>query len=176
MGGRREAFVPAPENLEKLFWLSTWNQCSCAWFYCVWVCVWCVCVCVSVSVVAMWCSGCVLGSGPEVLSSSPNQAIFDLIFLPLPPTSPPSCDWVPGICWNGNLKAFLMQQQWSRWDFECPHHLLWGKACSPVSSRSFACTAHSACLVHRHPGSARCVWPPGSSKKICIWNIFCVCL
>ncbi len=33
-----------------------------------------VCVCVRVCVV--WCSGCVLGSGPAVLSSSPTQAIF----------------------------------------------------------------------------------------------------
>ncbi len=50
---------------------------------------------------------------------------------------------------------FLMKQQWSR----CPHHLLWGKAYSPgflARLQDFVCTAHSACLVHRHPGSARC--------------------
>ncbi len=34
---------------------------------------------------------------------------------------------VPGICWGANLRLFLMKQQWSRWDFRCPHHLL----CSP---------------------------------------------
>ncbi len=35
------------------------------------------------------------------------------------------CVCVPGICWDANYKAFfLMKQQWSRWDFGCPHHLL----------------------------------------------------
>ncbi len=67
------------------------------------VLVWCgsgVCVCVCcggvcvVVVVAVWCSGCVLGAGPKVLSSSPTLAIFHLIFHlpPTSPTSPPSCD------------------------------------------------------------------------------------
>ncbi len=35
----------------------------------------CVCVCVCVCEVTVWCSGCVLGSGPEVLSSSPTLAM-----------------------------------------------------------------------------------------------------
>ncbi len=65
---------------------------------------WCVCM-------AVWCSGCVLGSGPEVLEFKPNSGIFHLIFhLPPPsPTSPPSCDWVPGICWGANSRPFLMK-------------------------------------------------------------------
>ncbi len=61
----------------------------------------CVCVC------WVWCSDCVLGSGPEVLSSNPTLAIFYLVFLPLPPTSPPSCDWVPGIFWGANSRPFF---------------------------------------------------------------------
>ncbi len=61
----------------------------------------CVCVCVCVCV----CSGgCVLGSGPA-------KQLFHLVFH-LSPTSPPSCDWVPGISWgaNSNSRPFLMQQ------------------------------------------------------------------
>ncbi len=62
------------------------------------------------------------------------------------------------------------------WNNNGPHHLLWRMACSLASSlpgsRSFACTADSACLVHRYPGSARCAWPASSSKRICL----CVCV
>ncbi len=95
---------------------------------CMLVCV-CVCVlvCVRVDVVAVWCSGCVLGSGPQVPEFKPNSGIFFHLIFYLPPTSPtsqPSCDWVPGICWGANSRPFFMQQQWSRWDFGCPHHLL----------------------------------------------------
>ena len=70
----------------------------------------CMCVCVCVCV-------CVLGWGPQVLNSSPTLPIFHSVFLSLPPTSPtslPSCDWVPGICWGANSRPFLMEQQWSR--------------------------------------------------------------
>ncbi len=42
----------------------------------------CVCVCVCVEGggggVVLWCSGCVLGSGPEVPSSNPTLATFYL--------------------------------------------------------------------------------------------------
>ncbi len=44
----------------------------------------CVYVCMYVCVVDVWCSGCVLDSGPKVLSSNP---IFHLVFH-LHPTSP----------------------------------------------------------------------------------------
>ncbi len=46
-----------------------------------------------VCVVAVWCSGCILGSRPEVVSSSPTLAIFHLVFHlpPNSPFSPPSC-------------------------------------------------------------------------------------
>ncbi len=93
---------------------------------CVYKCVYVrVCVCTSVCVlcVCLWCSGCVLGSGPVVPEFKPLWQFFHLVFH-LPPTSPPSCDWVPGIRWGANSRPFLMQQQRSRWDFECPHHLL----------------------------------------------------
>ncbi len=62
-------------------------------YVCVYVCMYvCMYVCICARMVAVWYSGCVLGSGPEVLSSSPTQATFRLVFH-LPPTSPPSCDW-----------------------------------------------------------------------------------
>ncbi len=40
-------------------------------------------------VVAVWCSGCDLGSGPEVLSSSPTLAIFTVWFSICLPPAPP---------------------------------------------------------------------------------------
>ncbi len=56
----------------------------------------CVCVCVyvqvSVWVVAVWCSGCVLGSGPEVPDFKPYSGQFSIWFsigfLPAPPVQP----------------------------------------------------------------------------------------
>ncbi len=94
-------------------------------------CVVCVCVCVCV---AVWCSGCVLGSGPQVPEFKPNSGIFSIwfsIFLPAPPVQLWLGTWHLLGC---KFKAFSHEQQWSRWDFGCPHHLLWGKACSPASS------------------------------------------
>ncbi len=88
----------------------------------------CVCVCVYVCV-AVWCSGCVLGSGPEVLSSCPTRAIFHL-----PPTSPTSLIWYLAFAGVQIQGLFSCKKQWSRWDFGCPHHLLWGKVSSPASS------------------------------------------
>ncbi len=53
---------------------------------CVCVCI-CMCVCVYMYVcVCVWCSGCVLGSGPEGLEFKPHtQAVFHLVFHCLPP-------------------------------------------------------------------------------------------
>ncbi len=88
---------------------------------CVCVCA-CVCVCVCVCVCTWWLCGVVVVSLAQGLgspSSSPTQAIFHLVFHlpPTSPTSPPSC----------NSRPFLMKQQWSSWDFRCPHNWLWGK-------------------------------------------------
>ncbi len=107
------------------------------------------------------------------------RQIFHLIFHlpPTSPTSPPSCDWVPGICWGANLRLFLMKQQWSRWDF-VPTPLAVRKglfSCEFLAwLQELCCTTHSACLVHRHPGSARCAWPTSGSKRICIFVCVCV--
>ncbi len=75
----------------------------------------CVCVCVYMYVcvyvcVAVWCSGCVLGSGPQVPEFKPNSGIFSSDFpsASYQPHHPPSCDWVPGICWGANSRPFLM--------------------------------------------------------------------
>ncbi len=46
-------------------------------------------------------------AGPEVPEFKPNSGNFYLVFH-MPPTSPPSCDWIPGICWDANSRPFLM--------------------------------------------------------------------
>ena len=77
------------------------------------------------------------------------RQFFNLIFH-LPPTShisPPSCDWVLNSNGPGGTSGAH-----STCCEERPVLLR-----VPTGSRSFACTAHSACLVHRRPGSARCV-------------------
>ncbi len=155
------SFYTRHEHIQYTALLYLWERrsdndiivcvCVCMWSICRCVCTCvcthvhvhvytCVCACVYMcmggSVVAVWCSGCVLGSGPEVLSSSPTQATFTSSFS--------SASYQPHQStqlWLGtwhllgcNSRPFLRKQQWSRWDFGCPHHLLWGKACSPASS------------------------------------------
>ncbi len=118
------------------------------WYICsdLWVdkfmCVSCVCECVrerESMCEYVWLCGVVVVSwaqGPRSWVQAELRQFFHLIFHlpPTSPTGPPSCDWVPGICWGANSRPYLMKQQWSRWDFGCSHHLLWGKACSPASS------------------------------------------
>ena len=54
----------------------------------VFACVLCIhaclrmCVCALCMCVAVWCSGCVLDTGPEVSSSSSTLAILHLVFQP----------------------------------------------------------------------------------------------
>ncbi len=116
-----------------LFLISSWV------LHCV-----CVCVCVCVSV---WCSGCVLGSGQ----------LFHLVFHlpPTSPTSPPSCDWVTGICWCVNSRPFLMKQQWSKWDLGA-HTTCCEER--PILLR-VPSLAPGALLVAHSVHSARCMWP-----------------
>ncbi len=132
---------PPPPPPKKKSCMKPWWVKSCMkpwWVLLSWYFnIWCACACMySMCMYVWWLCGVVvvsLAQGLRSTSSSPTQAIFHLVFH-LPPTSPPSCDWVPGICWGANARPFLMKQQWSRWDFGCPHHLLWGKVCSPASS------------------------------------------
>ncbi len=60
-----------------------------AYVCCVSICVLCEYVMCVVCVVAVWCSGCVLGSRPEVVSSTTFHLVFHL--PPTNPFSPPSC-------------------------------------------------------------------------------------
>ncbi len=111
--------------------------------------------------VAVWCSGCVLGSGPEVPEFKPHLGNFPSGF----PSSPPAPPVHPAVI--GDLAIAGVQIQGL---FPCSSNGPGGTlgthttGCEerPVllrvpspASRSFACMAHSACLVHRHPGSAR---------------------
>ena len=74
----------------------------------------CVCVCIWVGwvwgLVAKWCTS--LSHDPWVMSSSPTTRRWILSnLLPLPPTtptSPPSCEWVPGISWGANHSSFSL--------------------------------------------------------------------
>ncbi len=60
----------------------------------------CVCVCMcGVVVLCPWLRA-------EVPEFKPHSVIFQLVFH-LPPSSPPSCDWVPGICWGASSRPFL---------------------------------------------------------------------
>ena len=71
------------------------------------VCV-CVCVCVGLisEVVVHW------AHDPWVMGSSPTTRRWILSnLLPLPPTtptSPPSCEWVPGLSWGANHSSFSL--------------------------------------------------------------------
>ncbi len=129
----------------------------------------------------MWLCGVVVVSWAQGLrspSSSPTLAFFHLIFHlpPTSPTSPPSCDWVPGICWGTNSRPFLMNSN-GPGGTSGAHTTYCEERPVLLRVRSFACMAHSACLVHRHLGSARFAWPPSGSKRICICFAFvCVCV
>ncbi len=120
------------------------SVCMCVYIcVCEWVCV-SECVCLSVCVcvcVCVWVCVCVVWLCPWLRA----HLVISICY-----------DWVPGICWGANSRPFLMKQQWSRWDFGCPHHLLWGKVCSPASSwpgsRS-RCLPSSQCLL-----SAQASW------------------
>ena len=147
-----------------------------------------VCICM----VAMWCSVCVLGS--QGLSSWVQAPLrqFSIWFFHLPPTSPtspPSCDW---------YLAFARVQIQGL--FSCNSNGPGGTSGAHTTcceERPFSCEflvwlqelcLHgSQCrLVHRHPGSARCAWPPSGSKRIyiyiyicwyvCVWACWCVCV
>ncbi len=110
-------------------------------YVCVYVCMWWVYVCM------WWVCGvvvyCPVLSWAEFKSNSGNFFPSDFPSASTSPTSPLSCDWVPGIRWGANSRLFL--------GLRVP---------TPLAVRkglfSFACTAHSACLVHRHPGPTRC--------------------
>ena len=107
----------------------------------------CVCVCV------LWqYIGCVFGSVQPLC-----QIFFPSGFLPLPPTSPtspPSCDWVPGICWGAIQDLFSWTgRQWSRWDFQCPHHTCCEERpalqmCMTHSSSKGVCICVCVCVLH----------------------------
>ncbi len=115
-------------------------------------------VCVCVCVVALWCSGSVCGSGPEGLSSSPTLAIFPLVFClpPTSPTSPPSCDWVPGICWGANSRPFLVNTAMIQMGFRVPTPLAVRKglfSCEFLARLQELCLHSSQCLL-----SAQASW------------------
>ncbi len=74
----------------------------------------CVCACVCIGVLVDF-----LAQGLRSWVQPPLGNFSSGFFLPLPPTSPQLC---------ANSRSFLMQRQWSRCDFGCPHYLLWGKA------------------------------------------------
>ena len=101
-------------------------ECICG--RCMTVCT-CVCVCVCVCdryvlylCVAVWCSGCVLGSAPSprFKPHSSNFSIwFSICLLPASPVHPAVIGYL-AFAKGANSRPFLMEQQWSRWDFGCP--------------------------------------------------------
>ena len=77
-------------------------------------------------------------------------------------TSPPSCDWGPGIFWGANSLAMACQLAKHSGGTSGAHtHKLRVLVSPPASfqagSRSLLALAHSACLVHRHPDHVRYV-------------------
>ncbi len=109
-------------------------------------------LCVYVCVCVWWL--CVFSSQPVGSEFKPHSgnfpSVFFLICLPPAPPVHPGCDWVPGIFWGANSRPFLMQQQWSRWDFGCPHHLLVSKglfSCEFLAQLQELCLHGSKCLL-----------------------------
>ncbi len=50
-----------------------------------------------------------------------------------------------GICWGANSRPFLMKQQWSRWDFWCPHHC-WTQGCQSLFSHYQQTRSRRICI------------------------------
>ena len=70
----------------------------------------CVCVYVCMNLVVKWFVH--WAHDPWVMGSSPTTRRWILSnLLPLPrttPTSPPSCEWVPGVSWGANHSSFSL--------------------------------------------------------------------
>ncbi len=103
-----------------------------------------------------------LAQGLRSLSSGLTLAIFHLVFHlpPTSPTSPPSCDWYltfAGVQIQGLSHETAMVQV----VLQVPTPLAARKglfSCEFLARlQELSCMAHSDCLVHRHPGSAKCV-------------------
>ena len=132
-----------------------------------------VCVYEVVWVLGSWS----MGHGFESHHSQMN-------LLPLPPTtptSPPSCEWVPGVSWGTNHSSFSLNGSGPGGTLGA-HTTCCEKVAGPILwvpspfSRSLLAQAPSACLVHRHPGSARWAWPPSGSKICNFFASVVVCL
>ncbi len=128
--------------------------------YFVWVIEWWLCGVVVVS----------LAQGLRSQISSPTLEIFHL--PPTSPTSPPRDLAFAGVqiqglfSWNSNGPGGTSGAHTT-----CCEERPVLPTISQPGSRSFACMAHSACLVHRHPGSARCASLAGCKRIWIAWAI-----
>ncbi len=123
----------------------------------------CLSVCVCVCMWAVWCSGCVLGSGHEIPSSSLTLAIFHL--PPTRPTSPPH-DWDLAWC---KFKAFSHETTMVQVGHWVPTPLAVRKglfSCEFLAWLQELCLHGSQCLLSAVNITAR------RCKRICK----CVCL
>ncbi len=114
-----------------------------------------VCMCVYVCMlVAMWCSGCVLGSGPEVLEFKPPLWQFSSFSICLPPFPPVHPAVIGYLAFAGvQIQGLFSCNSNGPGETSGAHTTCCEER--PVLLR-VPSPAPSACIVYRHPGSARC--------------------
>ncbi len=127
-----------------------------------------MCVCV-----AVWCSGCVLGSGPVVLSSSPT--LWQLSIC-APPVHPPVIGYL-AFAIGCKLKAFTHETAMVQVGLRVPTPLAVRKglfSCEFLARLQELCLHGSLCLL-----SAQASWlcqvqmTASGSKRICICMFVC---
>ncbi len=120
--------------------------------------------------------------GLKVLSSSPTQATFPSGLFHLPPTSPtspPSCDWGPGICWGAKFKAISHATAMVQVGLRVPTPLAVRKgmfSCEFLAWLQALCLHGSQCLLNAQASWLYQVRITASGCKRFVYVCVCVCV